>query len=1333
MTEITVGIAYSDKDASDPAYWPGGYGGDVLIEYTREHDICTGVGTIDFILGAEAYPPEIWSKVWVASDLGFLSRYNVVSVEKKAPDGVWLISCQDDSKRMMDYFIDAQYEITYPSTSVYWMKKFLDEAGIAYEIADDYGVMMSENTSLGMTSCYDVITQLCQMNGWAFEFTMDEDPPNFYSSVCHIGKFSITENQSGGAHIDEDRVIELSYNKSDKMLRNRAVVWGAGDPTTGAWVWADTSTTTAWNRPGGDYRTIVYANGLIKTFGIAYSLATTLLNEFSQTIPEKSITCFYNYGDAWKTNEEGEPIPKTYSELVNLGYYVHLMSNVNAFSPKHSIYVGGRVTHLTERMDSSGLTAIYALDRRCPRLFGFAEWSDYVYIGTTGAGVWRKWITGSTWTNYSTGITDLNIKDLTAYNGLLGAVTDEGSAYIRHTQNAAWTQYSPAGFTNNFVVSGEGFGIEYLTSGILAEASSLDRTYGINGAITIGFTIPSISGMAEFEASGMANRRHDLFPASGNLSWVTEVALGGVPVYTQQIVITRRPEWSTPADMLVYNPYDIAVIDLETNWEGTNIISVFNGKKTWIEMPTYSGVAPNGDWGDCNGIGGIGAGIIPATSPTILVAPPPPDDAGIYYTENGYEVISAVIQSKGGTWFAGNYGGGFTFEDDTENEGRAYGYGLDFPDNIYEKYVFHLASGLGPGIWYDHSTYNVPDPGDPYSNVLYAGQFYKTGENSFRLTSIDTDGRKLIVETCVGTINGSTVDITDYSTSIITNYYLIGHSSLVEHAETYNGGRYYACVYGWETVDAAPFGVGVAVVDLSTGSITYNNPDITPPESNGKLFYRTSWGCGVHNLVCAIFHSSPCVDGGWDGYDIYSVFVEKHTGDVNISHTQYKPPTPPYECVPKDRGYAFYLVTDHTYMQDSCTQACENPATGVGYAHTIATFLQDYWKEDLTFPYNHEYWRVVTFFNITLETPGGESTVHVWNDTYQDMTNFLYGDIPLWAKEDVVQAYPSALEPTCSRNYDMTPGVMSRLVGGSFHKVLVDPGSLSVLHNFQDYDGYGVNHIYPMMDDVDNTLYANVGGYYTVGYNLDGEVKKVFFPNDGYKGTPITDKMLINQGTDTSTMYFYIPRFTVSGREVSSSKYLILNHDSTILPSGLFIKIYNHNKPMYLDTAKNIPTVIYTKPYLDDFPSELMGVSFLNEQYSFTVISPGGGMGVHDVRTFDLTDDLGLFPASGLSTSGFLDRYVGVAGGHLGAVMFNSTFDREGGAFVPYTTIASGNITHLDFTNNDPDPYIFVSASGIGASGIFMQRDKASFGWHDYSATLPSGVPISIIRADDRM
>jgi hypothetical protein len=209
--------------------------------------------------------------------------------------------------------------------------------------------------------------------------------------------------------------------------------------------------------------------------------------------------------------------------------------------------------------------------------------------------------------------------------------------------------------------------------------------------------------------------------------------------------------------------------------------------------------------------------------------------------------------------------------------------------------------------------------------------------------------------------------------------------------------------------------------------------------------------------------------------------------------------------------------------------------------------------------------------------------------------------------------------------------------------------------------------------------------------------------------------------------YYIVP----SGELVNMSKYVVLRHDPKVLPSGIFTIILEGGGPFYVDTSKNIPTVVYAKPYVDDYPSAYIGRSFLNEYGSFTIISPGGGMGVHDARVFDLLDESGVFPASGV-TNGILDRYIGVAGGHLGAVMFNSGLTNNGGMFVPSTVIASGNFTHLDFTNNDPDPYIFVSTSGISTSGRFFQRDKETSLWHDCSATLPSGI-ITIIRADDRM
>jgi len=1376
MTEITVGIAYSDKDAEDPAFWPGGMGDDILIEYTREHDICTGVGTIDFIIGAEAYPPEIWSKVWVYSDLGFLSRYNVVSVEKKAPDGVWLISCQDDSKRMMDYFIDEQYEITYPSTSVYWMKKFLDEAGIAYVIDGEYGVMMSENASLGMTSCYDVITQLCQMNGWAFNFTVDEDPPNFYSSVCHIGKFSLTENQSGGAHIDEDRVIELGYIKSDKMLRNRAVVWGAGDPTTGAWIWADTSTTTAWNRPGNDYRTIVYANGLIKTFGIAYSLATTLLNEFSQTIPEETITCFYNYGDAWKTNDEGEPIPKTYGELVNLGYYVGLMSNINAYSPRHSIYVGGRVTHLTERMDSTGLTATYALDRRCPRLFGYAEWSDYVYIGTTGAGVWRKWITSSTWTNYSTGITDLNIKDLTAYNGLLGSVTDAGKSYIRHIQNASWAQYSPIGFTNNFVISGEVFGSEYLTSGILAEASSLDRNYGINGAITIGFTIPNVIGMEEFASSGMANRRHDLFPASGNLSWVEAIDLSRVPIYSQQIVVVSGETVM----------HDFGIIDLETNWDSKNLISVYGGTTIsgTIHME-YVG-PPAFDFGDALHVGGgygrhseVDAGNI--SSPNLLVLLPPPSsgmvleststDLGNFPFSGGYWIFSSNFGSVGGAVVLGS------------DEGNTKVYGARYYDSNYwsiEKHSIVPASAIynfvdeywdfdGDYTKYYYFNMDGPDsPTEPYYDYFFS----KISENNFTITAVyatgfgsDITANTYFIETVDEDEDGGTAIVTGPTENNLgPGQHFTADAVQNVPADSKSNGRYVGILYPSDNGDST-FTAKFAVVDGQTGSLLSDEEICTVDNIN--LLGCFGENCTNISPNYSFFGALKCSPGcgvlyRWDGWTIYAILMNNNTGAVSISEIAGPDAYDDYWDTgitsPWDATLGVGNGCGYRYMFFNSIN--ENPGTGEGFGRLFATCLVRHMNYSIPWPFYQ--WTFVYAVEATVDT-GGNITSTLYIDVYDedgDITNYPgFEGIPHWAKnQEMHMVTPGTMFPTFSRNLSNTPiGTYIWDAGiSNFKFVLTSPTDFDSTWDFPDipypnewgvYGYEGVSDMYPMLGDEDNLIYFELENELTCGMDTGGNIKKLLFPRIEYDqdlayGQPIQDKM-IQAGTEVSRIYWFMPRQPIEYEQEIHHNYMVLYHDPLItisggtLPSGVsvgqFDIIYHHNKPIYLDTAKNVPTVIYTKPYLDDYPSELVGVSFLNELNSFTVISPGGGMGVHDVRTFDLTDDLGLFPASGLSASGFLDRYVGVAGGHVGAVMFNSTFDREGGMFVPYAVIASGNFTHLDFTNNDPDPYIFVSASGISSSGIFLQRDKASSIWHDYSATLPSGVPITIIRADDRM
>lgn len=1300
-----------------------------IAEYVREADICTGQGTLDMTVEAKTargFSP--WNTIIVYENGSKMGTYNIFSAEEQVPGGIYVVSCQDDSKRLTDYFIDEQYTITYPSTAKYWIQKFLGEAGVSYNFnVSGSGSELSENTTLGMTSSYDAVLQLLQMCGWYFYFDAD--------NVCQIGKLNASSTPVRTFVGNE--ILEIGYVKNDKMLRNRAVVWGAGDPDTYSWVYADTSTTTPWNRPGNDYRTIVYANGLIKSFGIAASLANIILKEFSQTIPEKNLK-----------------VPGSYSEVV-LGSTITGISN--------TLTISGIVSHFSVNLSSGGFTSTYILDKRCPRLFGYVNWNDWVYIGTMGTGVWRKWITQSTWYNYSTGITDLNIKDLSAYDGLLGAigspaaawgrygqVYDNANLYVRHTSMGAWSKYNPGSFTD-YTASG---GPVILSSGITAEALSIDRTYGVAGLITAAFTIPNPSGMPL--PSGSAN----LFPASGNLSWVQGITVDRVPVYTQQIIITSGHPIIIPSGVSYPNPYDIAVIDMDTNWDGTNLISVYNAQKVMMEMgPTYSGHMPEFDYGTfiCQPNGSSPTGIVSQPPPTSgIVVEQESSNINIMPYSHGYKLLSVPIGMQGGV----------ILEDDMEYDGRAYGIQV-YPvsgDKLY-KYVFHVASGTSN--WYTSHTYPLNDNGY-YLPAPTA--FYKIDENTFRGTSLGTDyldyAEGNYAYSFLITINESTgyADFTEFKSEQISRYWSFNDYGPQTDIR-YSGGRYAAAMGTTQHNYDGPVWLGV--VDCLTGDVIYKNSEIYPTGTYIIFGYDSS-----HHMIFGAYKSDGIKGylqgGGWneDAVTLYMTSVEKHTGEVNTTTLS---PTLPF---PPGGWYQFSFITPaeeyYNYHEPGISLAYENINTGEGLGHY-------YWigAYPISFgtPYPfYNYTNVYTYFvDAIIDSHGFTGDYTVYTDIWSDGDTYFVresGDIPSWVQHNNPDPYAHTLYlggdtmhfETINSTNTGDFGVFWRgaweygtttAYGMEHDLVITNPWDAGdVIAELENFTGFGCDveygrqawSVHPRLDDFDNSIYTSAraipsGGYWiTVGYDFGGNLKKILYPlldnetQQWVDGTPVQDKMVQYVSGGNGKIWIRVPvNIVESGKQSLQSRYALLRHDPKILPSGLFTIICEDYSPMYVDTSKNIPTVFYHKPYLDDYPSSNMGRSYLNEPGSFKYLSPGGGTGSHDVRVFDLDNSAGMFPASGYSTSGFLNRYIGVAGGKKGLLMYSSDFD----SYYP-TIIMSGAFTHLEFTNNDPDPYMFVSSSGISTSGRFYQRDKESILWNDYSVTLPSGV-ITIIRADDRM
>ncbi len=415
-----------------------------VISYVREHRICTSIGTLEITLeGTYSTAINPWDTFDIYENGSFKVRYYVSDVTESIPSGTITANCQDKSKRLVDYFIPDSYTVDYPSYTRYWIQKFLTEAGISYTFTvASQGNLLSNNTSLGLQSGYDQIMMLLQLSGWYMYFAGN--------GVAVIGSLDIDLADTAGT-LDRTDIVNIIRVSNDDMLRNRAVVWGQYDVIRQEYAYADVSRHTRWNYDHKDKRAIVISNSNIPNKESAYGIANILIKEFADITTEKHITA-------------------TGARNFKLGDGLIIESD---------IWKGkGLVTTFGTSMDRSGLVTNIVLDERCPRLFGFFNFGDYVYVGTFGDGVWRKHIKfDPTWYDFSSGITDLNITDLHINNAIYGSVSASGFPYYANNELGPWYQLiidSLDSSKDDTVPSG-GTVVYQPYSGIMARATIVDK------------------------------------------------------------------------------------------------------------------------------------------------------------------------------------------------------------------------------------------------------------------------------------------------------------------------------------------------------------------------------------------------------------------------------------------------------------------------------------------------------------------------------------------------------------------------------------------------------------------------------------------------------------------------------------------------------------------------------------------------------------------------------------------------------------------------------------------------------------------------------------------
>ena len=431
------------------------------IRYDRETKLCTGIGMleleVEYTYGGTFDP---WDVINIYENGNLAGKYFVSSVVEGQPNSTMVVTAQDNSKRLSDYFIVNSYLIDYPSYTRYWIELFLTEVGLSYTfLTDSQGSILSNNTALGLMSAYEQITQLLQLSGWYITFNA--------SGKAIIGKLDADKAKNKGSMNSSD-ILEIKVDKNDRMYRNRVVIWGAGDPTTARWVFSDVRKPTKWDYDSRDLRTILISNSNIPTVKDAFVLANQVLLEFAKLNVEKYLTV-------------------TGARNFSVG---------NVVSLKTKVFTGkGMITTFGVSMSSTGLVSHIAMDERCPRLFGFFDPGGYVYVGTFGSGVWRKHILdyrqysggapsgvvlsglatnvySGNWMDYSSGLMDMNVTDLHINNAVLSCVTSSGQIYYSLEDETPWSGIVLSGFQ----VTYSGTVVDpTIYSGLMGRATIIDR------------------------------------------------------------------------------------------------------------------------------------------------------------------------------------------------------------------------------------------------------------------------------------------------------------------------------------------------------------------------------------------------------------------------------------------------------------------------------------------------------------------------------------------------------------------------------------------------------------------------------------------------------------------------------------------------------------------------------------------------------------------------------------------------------------------------------------------------------------------------------------------
>jgi len=370
-----------------------------VVSSERNHCVCNPIASLKLSLEPNLpftilpYQPMTFYEDGVKVFTGYTN-----SVAKKRMPFECSIECKDELIKAKDNWFTKRYVSGGESVGL-WVTRFLTiskitnrdiSAGAAYGIFEGFGWQYM--------SALDAIVQALQM--CPYQIYVDRN------GVVRLVDMRVESTSSTTI----DSYIDYERKRSDRWIRNRAIVFGA------AGLVADELRDNIYIP--GEIRSVIVATGQIHNAHTASRIAQEMLDEFEDPLDVKTVVIPGNPNlELGQTVRFTDPW-SSYDALC-------LITSINSiYTPK---------TYETE----------VTLDEKCPNFWGWdrppPEYTT-MYCGTWGMGVWRSDDTGRTW--YQTELKNRQIyaihvidDDTVWASGKHGVYFTSGGGSVWATQN----------------------------------------------------------------------------------------------------------------------------------------------------------------------------------------------------------------------------------------------------------------------------------------------------------------------------------------------------------------------------------------------------------------------------------------------------------------------------------------------------------------------------------------------------------------------------------------------------------------------------------------------------------------------------------------------------------------------------------------------------------------------------------------------------------------------------------------------------------------------------------------------------------------------------------